>query len=53
MKNIHIYKKIINNGLEFKVNNKTFQLIYSRPIWEKFLKTLHKTFTDAAIYVFT
>ena len=50
---IHIYRKIIKNGVEIKIKNKKIQLVYPTPIWEKFPRTLHKIFADTTAYLFT
>lgn len=53
MKPIHIYRKIIHNGVEIKVKNKKYQVIYESFIWKRFPKSLHRFFADSLSYIST
>ena len=53
MKPIHVYRKIIRNGVEIKVKNKKYQVTYESFIWKKFPKSLHRFFADSLSYIST
>jgi len=50
---IHIFRKIIRNGVEIKIGNKKYLTAYPSSIWEKFPKSLHKIFADSLAVVAT
>lgn len=53
MKLIHIYRKIIYNGVEIKVKNKRYRIVYDSFIWKNFPKSLHRLFADSLTYIAT
>lgn len=50
---IHIFRKIIRNGVEIKVGKKKFQVHYDSWLWEKFPVSLRKLFADSLAYITT
>jgi len=50
---IHIYRKIVRNGVEIKIKRKTYSIKYRQSIWNKFPKSLHKVFADSLTYIGT
>lgn len=50
---IHIFRKIINSGVEIKIRRKKYKILYHRSIWNKFPKSLHKVFADGLAYIST
>lgn len=53
MKPVHIYRKIIPNGVVIKVKNKNYQVLYEKEIWKNFPKSLHRSFADSLAYIAT
>ena len=50
---IHIFRKIIRNGVEIKIKNKKYLTTYPSYIWDKFPKSLHKIFADSLTFIAT
>ncbi len=50
---IHIYRKIIRNGVEIKIGKKKYQILYDSFIWKNFPKSLHRLFADSLSYITT
>lgn len=50
---LHIYRKIIRNGVEIKIKRKKFKVTYPQKVWNKFPKSLHKIFADSVSYIST
>lgn len=50
---LHVYRKIIRDGVEIKIARKKYTLHYPRYIWDDFPKSLHRPFADALAYVAT
>ncbi|NMB83999.1 hypothetical protein GYA28_01795 [Candidatus Roizmanbacteria bacterium] len=50
---IHIYRKILRNGIEIKIKRKKYQITYPNYIWERFPGSLHKIFADSLSYIAT
>lgn len=50
---VHVFRKIIRNGVEIKIKRKTFQITYHQNIWDKFPVPLRKLFADSMAYVTT
>lgn len=50
---IHIYRKIIRNGVEIKIGKKRYQILYDSFIWKNFPKSLHRLFADSLAYIST
>lgn len=53
MKSIHVFRKILRNGVQLKINQKKYILKYPFEIWEKFPASLHRIFADSLAYVAT
>ncbi len=53
MEIIHIFRKIIRNGVEIKVKKKNFQINYDSRLWDKFPVSLRKLFADSLAYIVT
>lgn len=50
---VHIFRKIIRNGVEIKIKRETYQITYPGFVWEKFPKVLHRAFADSLAYIAT
>jgi hypothetical protein len=50
---VHIFRKIVKNGVEIKIKNKKYLTTYPSYIWEKFPKSLHKIFAYSLTYIAT
>lgn len=50
---LHIFRKINRSGVEIKIGRKKFNIKYPKYIWDKFPKSLHKSFADSLSYVAT
>jgi len=50
---VHVFRKILKNGVEIKIKNKKYLTTYPFYIWEKFPKSLHKIFADSLAFVAT
>lgn len=50
---VHIFRKIIRNGVEIKIKRATYQITYPSFVWEKFPKSLHRAFADSLAYITT
>ena len=50
---LHIFRKIVKNGVEIKIKNKKYLTTYPSFIWEKFPKSLHKIFADSLTCIAT
>lgn len=50
---LHVYRKIVRDGVEIKVSGKKYTLHYPRYVWNDFPKSLHRPFADAAAYIAT
>lgn len=50
---VHVFRKIIRNGVEIKIKRSTYSITYPSYVWEKFPKTLHRAFADGLSYVAT
>ncbi len=52
-KTLHVFRKIVRDGVEIKVLGKKYTLNYPRYIWDEFPKSLHRPFADAAAFLAT
>ena len=52
-KKIHIFRKILKNGVEIKLKNKNYKVTYPTSVWEKLPKSLRKIFADSLSYITT
>lgn len=50
---VHIFRKIIRNGVEIKIKRKRFRINYNQAVWNKFPRSLHKSFADGLTYAST
>jgi len=50
---VHIFRKIVKNGVEIKIKNKKYLTTYPSYVWDKFPKSLHKIFADSLTYIAT
>lgn len=50
---LHIYRKIIHNGLEIEVGRKNYSLTYPSSIWGQFPEVYRQTFADTVTYFLT
>jgi hypothetical protein len=50
---VHIFRKIVKNGVEIKIKNKKYLTTYPSYVWDKFPKSLHKIFVDSLTYIAT
>jgi len=50
---IHVFRKIKRTGVEIKIKKKKYLLRYPAYIWNKFPKSLHRTFADSVTYIAT
>ncbi len=50
---LHIFRKVLRNGVEIKIKRKKFRVTYDQAIWKKFPKSLHKVFADSLTYIAT
>ncbi len=50
---IHIFRKVIKNGVLIKIKKKLFKVIYPTLIWSRFPKSLHRIFADSITYIAT
>lgn len=50
---IHVFRKIIRNGVAIKIKGKKYSITYPYNVWNKFPKSLHKVFADSLAYIST
>lgn len=50
---LHVFRKILRNGVEIKIKRKKYRVTYDRTIWDKFPKSLHRVFADSLAYITT
>nr|MDH7475983.1 hypothetical protein [Microgenomates group bacterium] len=50
---LHVFRKIIRNGVEIRLKRKRFRITYNQWVWNKFPKSLHKSFADGLTYIST
>jgi hypothetical protein len=53
METLHIYRKIIRNGIEIKIGKKKYYVRYPSCVWNKLPSSLHRVFADSLTYVAT
>lgn len=50
---LHVFRKILKNGVEVKIKQKKYKIVYPTSIWEKLPKSLHRMFADGITYAST
>jgi len=50
---LHVFRKIKRTGVEIKIKKKKYFLHYPSYIWNKFPKSLHRSFADSVTYIAT
>lgn len=50
---LHVFRKVLRNGVEIKIKRKKYKIIYNKFVWDKFPKSIHKVFADGLSYVAT
>ena len=50
---LHIFRKVLRNGVEIRIKRKKYKITYNQSVWSKFPKSLHKVFADSLSYIAT